>query len=67
VKVTEQELIEFIAIRVADYKKIHEVEFVDELPLSYAGKVLRRELRRMELERMKSGETAPEQAIEVGL
>jgi len=67
VKVTEQELIDFINIRVAEYKKIRELEFIDELPRNYAGKVLRRELRRWELERMERGETAPETKEELGL
>jgi long-chain acyl-CoA synthetase len=40
---TEEELIKFVADRVAGYKKIREVEFVDEIPRSLAGKVLRRE------------------------
>jgi long-chain acyl-CoA synthetase len=42
-KATEEELIKFVADRVAGYKKIREVEFVDEIPRSLAGKVLRRE------------------------
>ncbi len=67
VKVTEQELMDFIAIRVADYKKIRELEFVDELPMSYAGKVLRRELRRREVERMAEGTTKPETKEALGL
>jgi len=42
-KATEEELIKFVADRVAGYKKIKEVEFVDMIPRSLAGKVLRRE------------------------
>jgi long-chain acyl-CoA synthetase len=42
-KATEEELIKFVADRVAGYKKIREVEFVDVIPRSLAGKVLRRE------------------------
>jgi len=42
-KATEEELIKFVADRVAGYKKIGEVEFVDMIPRSLAGKVLRRE------------------------
>jgi len=67
VKVTEQELMDFVAMRVADYKKLRELEFVSELPISSAGKVLRRELRRMEIERMERGEAGPEVRLEPGL
>ena len=42
-KATEEELIKFVEGRVAGYKKIREVEFVDTVPRSLAGKVLRRE------------------------
>ena len=42
-KATEEELIKFVEERVAGYKKIKEVEFVDMIPRSLAGKVLRRE------------------------
>jgi len=41
-KATEEELIKFVEERVAGYKKIKEVEFVDMVPRSLAGKVLRR-------------------------
>lgn len=39
------ELIQFVATRVAPYKKIRAVEFVNEIPKSSAGKILRRVLR----------------------
>jgi len=42
-KATEEELIKFVADRVAGYKRIKEVEFVDMIPRSLAGKVLRQE------------------------
>ena len=42
-KATEEELIKFVADKVAGYKRIKEVEFVDMIPRSLAGKVLRRE------------------------
>jgi len=42
-KATERELIKFVEERVAGYKKIREVEFVETVPRSLAGKVLRRE------------------------
>jgi acyl-CoA synthetase (AMP-forming)/AMP-acid ligase II len=39
---TPAEIIEFVAERVAAHKKIRRVEFVDEIPKSPAGKILRR-------------------------
>jgi acyl-coenzyme A synthetase/AMP-(fatty) acid ligase len=39
-----QALIEFVAGRVAGYKKVREVEFVSEIPKSPSGKILRRVL-----------------------
>jgi acyl-CoA synthetase (AMP-forming)/AMP-acid ligase II len=38
------EIIEFVAARVAPYKKIRKLEFVSEIPKSPAGKILRRVL-----------------------
>ncbi len=45
---TPEELMEFVNKRVAPYKRIREVEIRSELPLSAAGKVLRRVLREEE-------------------
>ncbi len=42
---TEQELIEYCRVRLASYKKPSTVEFVDSLPKSAVGKVVRRLLR----------------------
>jgi long-chain acyl-CoA synthetase len=52
-KVTEKELIQFVEERVAGYKKIKEVEFVETVPRSLAGKVLRREFVEKEREQRK--------------
>ncbi|QKW23475.1 AMP-binding protein [Kitasatospora sp. NA04385] len=41
----EQEVVEYVARRVAPYKKVREVEFLDAVPKSATGKILRRELR----------------------
>jgi long-chain acyl-CoA synthetase len=49
-KVKDSEILEFIKERVAPYKVVHEVEFRKELPLSSAGKVLRRMLQEEEKE-----------------
>ena len=46
--VKEYELIEFCRSRIAVYKAPHYVEFIDALPKSLAGKILRRELRARE-------------------
>jgi long-chain acyl-CoA synthetase len=54
-RATAEELIEFVEKRVAGYKKIREVEFVDVIPRSLAGKVLRREF--IERERRLSRKT----------
>ena len=42
---TEQELIDFCKENIASYKKPKSVDFVDELPKSNYGKILKRELR----------------------
>jgi len=46
--VTAEEVLSFIAARVAPHKKIRRVEFVTQLPKSPAGKLLRRVLRERE-------------------
>jgi len=40
-----EELMAYVAERVAPYKRVREVEFVDEVPKSASGKILRRVLR----------------------
>jgi long-chain acyl-CoA synthetase len=47
-KATEAEIMEFVKEKVAPYKAIREVEFRKELPISSAGKVLRRVLKEEE-------------------
>jgi len=41
-EVTAQEIMEFVAARVAPHKRIRRVEFVNEIPKSPSGKILRR-------------------------
>jgi long-chain acyl-CoA synthetase len=47
-KVTEQDIMEWVAERISAYKKIREVEFVESIPKSGSGKILRRELIQQE-------------------
>ena len=42
---TGQQVMDFVAERVAPYKKVRRVEFIDVVPKSASGKILRRELR----------------------
>lgn len=44
-KATEDELVAFVSGRIASYKKPRRVHFVDELPKTAYGKILKRELR----------------------
>jgi len=50
--ITEQEIIDWAAERIAPYKKIREVEFVEGIPRVITGKILRRELIKREREKM---------------
>jgi long-chain acyl-CoA synthetase len=51
VEVTPEEIMAFVAERVAPYKKVREVEYLTEIPKTASGKILRREL--IERERAK--------------
>ena len=48
-----EELMAFVAEKVAPYKKIREVEYLAEIPKTLSGKILRRDL--IEQERAKKG------------
>ncbi|HKR00566.1 MAG TPA: 4-coumarate--CoA ligase family protein [Pyrinomonadaceae bacterium] len=48
---TESEIKEFVAARVAPHKKIRKMEFIDQIPKSPSGKILRRVLVQRERER----------------
>jgi acyl-CoA synthetase (AMP-forming)/AMP-acid ligase II len=52
---TPAEIIDFVAERVAAHKKIRRVEFVDEIPKSPAGKILRRLLVQRVREHIRRG------------
>jgi 4-coumarate--CoA ligase len=43
--VTAEEVMSFVADQVAHYKKLHDVKFIDAIPKSASGKILRRVLR----------------------
>jgi long-chain acyl-CoA synthetase len=51
---TEAELIGFAKGRLAGYKTVQEVEFVDAIPKTASGKILRRVLKQQEIERAQS-------------
>ena len=53
---SEEEIIQYCKDKMAPYKVPKVVEFIDELPKSAVGKILRRKLRDMEIEK-----TAPQQ------
>jgi len=48
---TGDELMAFVALRVSPYKKLRRIEFVDSIPKSPSGKILRRVLVELERER----------------
>jgi long-chain acyl-CoA synthetase len=50
---TEEEITQYCKEKLAAYKVPKIFEFIDELPKSAVGKVLRRKLKEMELEKMK--------------
>jgi len=52
--VTAEDLMAFVAARVAPYKKVRLVEFVNQIPKSASGKILRRVLVERERSRASS-------------
>ena len=51
VELTEADVMEYVAERVAPYKKVRQVEFIAAVPKAASGKILRRELRAREAAR----------------
>jgi len=47
VKATAEEILEYANLQIAHYKKIRQLIFMDAIPVSAAGKVLKKELRKM--------------------
>jgi acyl-CoA synthetase (AMP-forming)/AMP-acid ligase II len=54
--VTPDDIIAFANGKLAGYKKIHSVEFIDAIPKVASGKILRRELKELELSRRKASQ-----------
>jgi len=50
----EEEIKSFVKVRLAAYEYPREIEFVKELPLTATGKIMRKELRKMEIQRKSS-------------
>ena len=44
-ELTQDEVIAFVAGQVAPYKKVRQVEFIEAIPKSASGKILRKDLR----------------------
>jgi long-chain acyl-CoA synthetase len=57
-RLTEAELIAFATGRLASYKAVQELEFVDAIPKTASGKILRRVLKQQELEKMRQATKA---------
>lgn len=53
--ISETSLMDYVNSQVVPYKKLREVEFVEEIPVSAAGKVLKRLLREREMSRRAAG------------
>ena len=47
----ENDIKEFVKVRLAAHEYPREVEFVEELPMTATGKIMRRELKKLEIER----------------
>jgi acyl-coenzyme A synthetase/AMP-(fatty) acid ligase len=51
-ELSEQEVMDYVAARVAPFKKVRLVEFIEQIPKSPTGKILRRELLARERRRV---------------
>jgi acyl-CoA synthetase (AMP-forming)/AMP-acid ligase II len=47
-ELTESEVMDFVAAQVAPYKKVRQVQFIDVVPKSVSGKILRKDLKARE-------------------
>jgi acyl-CoA synthetase (AMP-forming)/AMP-acid ligase II len=64
-EVGEQELIDYVAAHVAPYKKVRLLEFVESVPKSATGKILRRSLIEAERERVRQATGQPSSPLRV--
>src|SRR5258708_1600959 len=53
---TPEEIITFANGKLAGYKRVHHIEFIDVIPKTASGKILRRELKEREKQRQASGQ-----------
>jgi acetyl-CoA synthetase len=51
----EEDIKDFVKVRLAAHEYPREIEFVKELPMTTTGKIMRRELKQLEVERKKGG------------
>jgi acetyl-CoA synthetase len=56
----KEDIQNFVKTRLAAHEYPREIEFVKELPLTATGKIMRKELRKMEVERRAKGGTVPD-------
>jgi long-chain acyl-CoA synthetase len=52
---TADDLIAFVKERLSDYKRVREIEFIEKVPRTASGKILRRELAERERAKSSSG------------
>jgi acetyl-CoA synthetase len=50
----EEEIKNFVKVRLAAHEYPREIEFVDSLPMTATGKIIRRKLKKLEIERKKN-------------
>lgn len=58
-KESEEEIVKYVASNVAQYKRVRVVHFVETIPKSPSGKIMRRLIREKMLEKMKNTATKP--------
>jgi acyl-CoA synthetase (AMP-forming)/AMP-acid ligase II len=51
-EISHDEILDFVALQVAPYKKIRRIETIDKIPKSISGKILRKNLVNQERERI---------------
>jgi acetyl-CoA synthetase len=51
----EEEIKQFVKVRLAAHEYPREIEFVSELPMTTTGKIMRKELKKLEIQRKSKG------------